>query len=204
MNGSGASTGWEPLFWLVFQRSSNGISLIDDQRRFVEANDAMLALVGRSRGELLGTPVITTITPSERVQSQRDWHSFLQSGEYMGTRTFSRPDGSEVTADFAARNALVGGRRLAIYVVSPGDDLTPSSPSVSSKPALTDREREVVTLISLGHETNTIAQELHVSRATVRRHVRNAMCKLGAHTRAHLVAIAICCDDALHLPQLGE
>jgi DNA-binding NarL/FixJ family response regulator len=62
----------------------------------------------------------------------------------------------------------------------------------------------VVTLIALGRETGQIAEELHISGETVRTHVRNAMSKLCAHTRAQLVAVALCTDKAIHLPRLGE
>jgi hypothetical protein len=34
----------------------------------------------------------------------------------------------------------------------------------------------------------------------VRTHVRNAMSKLGARTRAHLVAIVLCSEHAVHVP----
>jgi DNA-binding NarL/FixJ family response regulator len=61
-----------------------------------------------------------------------------------------------------------------------------------------------VTLIAMGRETSQIAQELHVSPETVRTHVRNAMAKLGAHTRAQLVATALCTDSAIRLPRPGE
>ena len=43
-------------------------------------------------------------------------------------------------------------------------------------------------MIAYGLTGPDIATELHVSHATVRTHVRNAMNKLGAHSRAHLVA----------------
>jgi DNA-binding CsgD family transcriptional regulator len=36
-----------------------------------------------------------------------------------------------------------------------------------------------------------IAEDLHISHDTVRSHVRNAMTKLGARSRAHLVAKAL-------------
>ena len=36
-----------------------------------------------------------------------------------------------------------------------------------------------------------IAQQLVVSPETIKSHVQNAMTKLGAHTRAHAVAIAL-------------
>jgi DNA-binding NarL/FixJ family response regulator len=89
-------------------------------------------------------------------------------------------------------------------IVPKGESEAPSAPLSSSEQLLTNREREVVTLIAMGKETDQIAQTLHVSPATVRTHVRNAMSKLGAHTRAQLVAIVLCHDKAIHLDHLGE
>ncbi len=123
-------------------------------------------------------------------------------GEYHGTRALVRADGSEIEIDFAARLAEVGGRRLAIYVALARDVLSvAAAPPIAGDVALTTREREVVTLIALGHETAEIAEQLHISSETVRTHVRNAMSRLGAHTRAQLVALAIG-SGSLHLPHL--
>jgi PAS domain S-box-containing protein len=197
--------GWERLFWLVFRRSSNGILLVDDERRIVEVNEPALRLVGRTREELIGTSIVEVIDPSERAESARQWQAFLRSGEYRGARDVLRADGSTVAIEFAARLADVDGRRLAIYVLMATDGSWPSpAASRSLASALTPREREVVTLIAMGRETGQIAQELHVSPETVRTHVRNAMAKLGAHTRAQLVAIALCNDGMIHLPHVGE
>jgi PAS domain S-box-containing protein len=210
MHAPSPDMGWERLFWLVFRRSSNAIMLVDDERRIVEVNEPAVALVARSRAELIGKSIVDVIDPSERAESARQWQAFLHSGEYMGARDLLRADGSAVAIDFAARLADVDGRRLAIYVMlvkdgqAPGGSWpAPRAPRSSTRP-LTPREREVVTLIAMGRETNQIAQELHVSSETVRTHVRNAMAKLGAHTRAQLVAIALCTDSAIHLPQEGE
>jgi DNA-binding CsgD family transcriptional regulator len=62
---------------------------------------------------------------------------------------------------------------------------------------LTSREREVLNLIAVGYETKEIAGNLSISPETVRTHVRNSMSKLGARTRAQLVAIAFCPEEAL-------
>jgi PAS domain S-box-containing protein len=205
MHAPGPDTGWERLFWLVFRRSSNGILLVDDERRIVEVNEPALQLVGRTREELIGTSIVEVIDPSERAESARQWQAFLRVGEYAGTRDVLRADGSTVPIEFAARLATVDGRRLAIYVLMAINDSWPSpSTSQSLASALTPREREVVTLIAMGLETSQIAQELHVSPETVRTHVRNSMAKLGAHTRAQLVAIALCNDSLIHLPHVGE
>ena len=45
--------------------------------------------------------------------------------------------------------------------------------------------------VALGYTGPEIAAELHISHDTVRTHVRNAMLKLDARSRAHLVAKAL-------------
>jgi DNA-binding NarL/FixJ family response regulator len=55
---------------------------------------------------------------------------------------------------------------------------------------LTPREREIIGLLAQGLSGEKIAQQLFLSGHTVRTHVRNAMTKTNANTRAHLVALA--------------
>jgi PAS domain S-box-containing protein len=204
MRAPNEGAGWERLFWLVFQRTSNPIALLDDQRRIVEVNDAAVALFGGTRQDLIGTSMADLIRPEERSVAASEWEAFLRSGEYLGTRALVRADGSEVRIDFAARTAVIDGRGLAIYVIARDDPSCLPTLALAGELPLTNREREVVTLIALGHETAEIAEELHISPETVRTHIRNAMSRLGAHTRAQLVAIALCTDQAVHGSHLAE
>jgi DNA-binding NarL/FixJ family response regulator len=55
---------------------------------------------------------------------------------------------------------------------------------------LTDREREVVTLVAQGLDNEAIARQLFLSVATVRSHVSRAMAKLDVRNRAQLVIFA--------------
>jgi DNA-binding NarL/FixJ family response regulator len=55
---------------------------------------------------------------------------------------------------------------------------------------LTDREREVMTLVGTGLSNEAIAERLVVSPATAKTHVSRAMVKLGARDRAQLVVLA--------------
>ena len=55
---------------------------------------------------------------------------------------------------------------------------------------ITDREREVLTLIGLGMSNDEIAAKLFVSMSTVKAHVGRLVAKLGARYRAHLVIAA--------------
>jgi DNA-binding NarL/FixJ family response regulator len=55
---------------------------------------------------------------------------------------------------------------------------------------LTPREREVMTLVAMGHTNDGIAERLVVTPATAKTHVSRAMMKLHARDRAKLVAVA--------------
>jgi len=55
---------------------------------------------------------------------------------------------------------------------------------------LTDREREVVTLVAAGLSNDEIAARLVVSPLTAKTHVSRAMTKVAARDRAQLVVIA--------------
>ncbi|WP_219465696.1 response regulator [Nonomuraea rhizosphaerae] len=55
---------------------------------------------------------------------------------------------------------------------------------------LTDREREVLSLVGTGRTNDEIAADLFMSPATAKTHVSRAMMKLHARDRAQLVVIA--------------
>ncbi len=66
-----------------------------------------------------------------------------------------------------------------------------AAPAVPARlEVLTEREREVVTLVAAGLSNDAIAEQLFVSRLTAKTHVNRAMAKLGARDRAQLVVIA--------------
>jgi DNA-binding NarL/FixJ family response regulator len=55
---------------------------------------------------------------------------------------------------------------------------------------ITEREREVLTLVGLGRSNTEIAAQLHVSLSTAKTHVGRLLMKLGARDRAQLVIAA--------------
>jgi DNA-binding NarL/FixJ family response regulator len=55
---------------------------------------------------------------------------------------------------------------------------------------ITDREREVLTLVGRGRSNTEIATELFISVATAKSHVGRLLTKLAARDRVHLVIIA--------------
>jgi PAS domain S-box-containing protein len=183
--------GWETLFWLVFRRSSDPMWLLDEQARVLDVNAAMIELRGQTREEIVRAVRFDTMPPAERAGAMRDWQAVLRTGEGSGKRVLVRPETGDLEYEWAARSGRIGGRRFVVAVMTRVDAVPRSGGGDREAGALTPREREVVTLIALGHDTREIAASLYVSPYTVRAHVRNSMSKLGASTRAQLAATAL-------------
>jgi len=66
----------------------------------------------------------------------------------------------------------------------------PGQQPAATLDGVTDREREVLTLIGRGLSNDEIAQALHVTMATTKTHVSRLLAKLGARDRAQLVIAA--------------
>jgi PAS domain S-box-containing protein len=69
--------------------------------------------------------------------------------------------------------------------------LRPTAPELAGTAAeLTDREREVLTLLAQGLSTRDIAEYLSISPSTARNHVQNVLHKLNVHSRLEAVSYA--------------
>jgi DNA-binding NarL/FixJ family response regulator len=67
---------------------------------------------------------------------------------------------------------------------------TPATPRINGLDGVTEREREVLTLIARGLSNREIADHLRVSLATVKTHITRLLAKLEARDRAQLVIAA--------------
>ena len=56
---------------------------------------------------------------------------------------------------------------------------------------LTNRQREILVLLSQGRSAKAIAQELNISLKTVEFHKANITRKLGVHTTSELIKFAL-------------
>jgi DNA-binding CsgD family transcriptional regulator len=121
--------------------------------------------------------------------------SWLAAGRFSGEVDLLRPDGTPVAVQWGASTETVTGRRLVLFVCLGtsrwGRRFRREVPPDEPDDDLTAREREIVRLVALGNTAREIGDELHISHDTVRTHVRNAMEKLHARSRAHLVAKAL-------------
>jgi PAS domain S-box-containing protein len=193
--------GWQAAFRLLFETSVTPVAILDERRRLVDMNPAGLRLLCQTAAPATGEPAAEAIALPERERSEADWHQLLRDGRLNGTRTLIRGDGGEVEVVFAAVVESIAGGRRAIYTLTPAgpEPVQAEAELQMSAASLTTREAQVVRLIAGGLDTSEIAVTLHVSPNTVRSHVRNAMSKLGARTRAQLVAQVLEAD----LPRRG-
>jgi PAS domain S-box-containing protein len=182
------------LFSTAFTRSRNAMVLVDDARRHVDVNGAYLKLLGRSRSDVIGEPVSRFVAGGPLL-SPDEWEAALERGDFTGQADMLTGDGGTVSVQWAAHVEVVTGRRLVLFVAMStsrwGAHFRRAVPSAQGTAGLSQRERQVLALVAAGESGPEIADELHISHDTVRTHVRNAMAKLGARSRAHLVAKAI-------------
>ena len=184
------SNGRSGLFAAAFAQSKNAMVLVDDRRQIVDANAACIALLGYARQALVGQPVYRFVAGGP-VLSPPEWRAALKEGQFTGRADVVCADGGRVAAQWAATTEVVTGHQLTLFVAMsisrwgahfrrPGSSCDPRQ--------LSAREREIVRLVAFGHTGPEIADELQIAHDTVRTHVRNAMVKVDARSRAHLVA----------------
>jgi DNA-binding CsgD family transcriptional regulator len=178
------------LFRAAFKRSRNAMALLDERRRIVDLNGALIGLLERSRTEFIGHPVYEFVAHGP-LATEAEWRAALVGPDFLGHVELVRADGGTVTVQYAAHPELVTGRRLVLFVALEtsrrGRDLG-SVRQAQAVSSLSRREMEVVGMIADGRTSAEIAHELNVSENTVRTHVRNAMAKLDVRSRAQLVA----------------
>ena len=174
-------------FWEIFRSSKNAMLLLDDDRRYIAANDAAERLLG------VGESRLRAMRADDFAQSANGdldaiWSAFRRRGSMTG-RWRIRTARGETEVEYSATTDVLPGRHLSIILAPAPAEL--EEPSTNGHEPLTVREREVVRAIAEGHTTGQIAGLLYLSPATIETHVRKAMLRLGARNRAHLIALAL-------------
>jgi PAS domain S-box-containing protein len=188
------SQDWVALFRSAFRQSRNAMVLVDTSRQVVDVNGAFLQLSGYKRAELLGQPTHRLVAGGP-VYTPQDWAARLAKEQFEGDIGLVCADGTIVLSHWGATVARVTGQRLVLLVMLSrsrwGSRFRRVVPVDDDPGELSPREREIVHLVALGRSGPEIAEDLGIAHDTVRTHVRNAMEKLGARSRAHMVAKAL-------------
>jgi DNA-binding CsgD family transcriptional regulator len=178
--------------------------IADDQRRWVTGNVAACDLLGIAREEIPWRTMDEFTPPGERKRLEEQWGAFLASGGAEGWYQLYVPDRGPVPVEFSATANVLPSRHLSVFIPPEETSAAVAKPASLSEATwapvvvegtgrlrLTEREREVMTLVASGLQSADIADRLFLSPETVKSHVHNALSKLGAPTRAHAVAIAL-------------
>jgi DNA-binding CsgD family transcriptional regulator len=165
--------------------------IADDGRHFVAANPAACLLLRLPEEEVLKRTIEDLTPPENRPQVAPLWEAFMREGTQRGTFELLMPDGARVSIDYSATTNIEPGRHLSIFLFPPGEkERRPRDPAPAQS-LLTEREREVLTMVAMGMGSSWIAATLAVSRSTVETHVRHSLDKLGARNRAHAIALGL-------------
>jgi PAS domain S-box-containing protein len=148
-------------------------------------NQAAKALVGDVRGLHF-----TDVVAPEDTRRAHELFTRKILGAASATETegvLFRADRTRVALEISAVPLKNGESIVGVFgqLVQELDD-TPGAPH----PDLTPRQTEVLRLLEHGRSTRQIADELHVTKATVRNHIRNLLRVLGAHSRIEAIAVA--------------
>jgi len=131
--------------------------------------------------------------PDSRVLilSMHDDPRYVREAFAAGASGYVLKEAADAEVVAAVREVANGGRyvnpELGARLVSADMD----AQRRADEDPLSDREREVLRLLALGHTNQAIAKQLYVSVRTAETHRAHIMRKLGLRTRADLVSHAL-------------
>jgi len=140
-------------------------------------------------GDVRGRQITTVVAPEERRRVReifmRNLTGPLEGSDNKGIAIDA--SGKRVAVEVSAVPLTRGDRVIGVFgQVTHVEEEAPRPPH----PSLTPRQIEVLHLLEHGRSTEQIADELHLSRETVRNHIRHLMRALGAHSRLEAVVLA--------------
>jgi PAS domain S-box-containing protein len=105
----------ERRFRAVYENAPDGITLIDDELRIVDANPAAARILGRSRETLLGRRTAELMPPGDGSTTPESVGAFRSAGAMTGEGTILLPDGTTRRAEFGAVANVSPGLHLSIF-----------------------------------------------------------------------------------------
>jgi DNA-binding CsgD family transcriptional regulator len=191
----GATRGRALQLRKAFAGSLIPMIMVDNDRRYTEVNTAA-RLVFRMPLQELRQHRIDDLTAHTDLPVLFDaWEELMERGTVSGRYFVTFKDASTLWVFYAASANALPGLHLIVFVPAdwPGDELEAMQPAPSgdTQRGLSQRQLDVLRLVAVGANASQIAEELSISEATVRTHVKNILGRLGANNRAHAVALAM-------------
>ncbi len=154
------------------------VVILDVEMPVMGAQTALKRLLGLSPPPKV---VIVTVFADSRLV-----HELLA----LGASAYLSKGASMQTLLDTIRSVARGGDEENVIVSVPRESLQKTEEH-DPENGLTRREREVLLLAARGLGNKRIGEDLHLSTATVKRHLSNVYDKLGVHSRSEAVSRAI-------------
>jgi PAS domain S-box-containing protein len=168
----------------VFTQSPVPLVFVDEQERFVAANDPACLALGLGRTEILSRRTREVVAARGMPTYDRAWSTLSEGGDVaLDALAIKRGDGTTLDITVQAVPDAVSGLRVAGFA--------PGGTTLADLVRLTPRELELLQLAADGLTGPMIAEELVLSRATVRTHFDNIYEKLDIHERGGAVGKAM-------------
>jgi DNA-binding NarL/FixJ family response regulator len=161
--------------------------------RLEKPDVVLLDVVMPGESGIDATPEILSAAKNTRVLvlSMQDDPSYVREAFAGGASGYLVKEAADADLVQAVREVASGGRYVHPTL---GARLAQAEVEAARKAAddpLSDREREVLRLLALGHTNQEIAKQLYISVRTAETHRAHIMQKLGLGTRAELVRYAL-------------
>ena len=178
----------------IIARCPVPLVLMDEDRRFRHANTAACMTLRLGVGDLLARRAPDIVLPFAMTTFETAWAEMRDSGQVaVDALTLEGGDSAPVTV--AARGVAEAMPGLYLAGFAPGnlsgEELALFPEDLRNAAPLTPRELELLQLAADGFGGPLIAEELVLSRATVRTHFESIYKKLDVHDRAGAVGKAM-------------
>jgi DNA-binding CsgD family transcriptional regulator len=194
---AGKSAPWlsdseQETLWAYVDSAPVALLAAGDDRQIRRVNARWADLTGYAPEQALQMRIDELLAPESRPGIEMRWGDLLATGLATARVVLLRPDNSRLSVRYGAFANVLAGVHVAAYFAEPGQDIRSLRPARARRAVqLTRGEQESLRLVAMGMTTTVAAEQLGISPETVRTHVRNAMNKLGARTRAQAIAVAM-------------
>jgi PAS domain S-box-containing protein len=141
-------------------------------------------------GDVRGHRFTDVVTPGDRPRAKEAFARKIVGQEKVTDAEVDLvgADGREISVEVSSVPLKEGHQIVGVFGLLSRPPAPPKSPRPHAK--LTPRQREVLDLLAHGSSTRQIAELLHLSKETVRNHIRGVLQALEVHSRVEAVATA--------------